>query len=141
MGSSNQSDLFDPIRQVWVKKTEEEEVRQSLLSYLLENLGYPKELMAVECELSSLPLAKGKFPKRRVDVVCFRKEKEKLFPLLLVECKKGDIEEKDWQQLVGYNYFVQAPCLALVGRHQMRITHRGKELSSFPAYSEIRPLA
>lgn len=84
----------------------------------LAELGYSKELMAVEKELSELshldPALRLKVPKRRIDLLCFAKEGSLLIPLLLVECKAVPLTERMKRQVMGYNYYVKARHVALV---------------------------
>lgn len=109
--------VFDEVRCQWVAATPEERVRQTLLKKMITHLGFPKESLAVEKELKSLPhLFQSQVPDRRADLICFAKdihESYPLYPLLLIECKEGDLDEAARQQVVGYNYFVKAPFIAL----------------------------
>ena len=139
------------IRQEWVTDTPEERVRQSCLKVMTKDLGYPKGLIAVEKELSQfshLAFSKEKIPKRRVDIVCFFKDKSKkalggLSPLLLIECKAIKLTKKAVQQVVGYNYFVQAKFISVVNAEQIMFGCYGKEekkynfFSSFPSYKDL----
>lgn len=116
--------IYDPIRQEWVKKTPEEEVRRYWLMRLVEELGYPPALIAVEKEIRQLPhlqnISYSEMPKRRVDIVIFVKQGG-LFPLLLLECKAVPLLARFERQVVGYNRFVQAPFVGLANREQMKI--------------------
>ena len=46
--------IFDPYRGRWVVETPEEIVRQSCLKLMVEELGYPSGLIAVEKTLKEL---------------------------------------------------------------------------------------
>ena len=92
------------------RKKPEEAVRQRLLFQMIEELGYPRSLIAVEKELKSFGVDGGIIPKRRVDLLCFHRS---LAPLLLIECKAERIDEKSILQVLGYNAVVKAPFLAL----------------------------
>lgn len=123
MESSNRSELFDPVRRGGVKHTPEEQVRQALISQMVEKLGFPLSLLAVEKELRQLPHLLGqtiqKIPRRRIDIVAFAKNihpDHPLFPLLLVECKSVALTPKVVQQVVGYNDLVQAPFVAVANQ-------------------------
>lgn len=90
----------------------EERLRQSLLQFMIEKLGYPKSSLAVEVSLSSMPHLKthpSPLPSRRADILCYCAGD----PLLLIECKEAKPNEKVWQQVFGYNYYVQAPFVAI----------------------------
>lgn len=120
MGSSSQNKtLFDEVRSLHVAATPEEIVRQQLLKKMIHELGYPKELLAVEKELKEMVHLKGSshfIPQRRADIVCFAKgihPHHALYPLLLVECKKEALDKLALDQLLGYNHLVGAYFMAL----------------------------
>ncbi len=140
MGSSFLNKIFDGFRNTWVERTPEEVVRQAFLHKITQELGYPKELVVVEKELSELPHLKTRnVPIRRVDILCYGRSPEgTLFPLLLVECKK-EMTKGDEQQLLGYNAFVQAPFFALVAQKNIFFASAktNKLFSSFPSYQEL----
>ena len=48
------SELYDPIREMWVAATPEEEVRQRLIALMIHSLGFPRGLLAVERSLDHL---------------------------------------------------------------------------------------
>lgn len=94
----------------------EEKVRSRLLDYLTEKLNYPRELIAVEKELSLLPGC-ASAPKRRLDVLVYLKRASELYPLLIIECKAGRATRAALEQVLGYNHTVQAPFVAVVGNN------------------------
>ena len=99
--------IYDPIRKKFVLDTPEELVRQKLLSNMLGFLGFPKGLVAVEKELS-------KANRRRFDIIVFRKNKDQMIPLLLIECKaKLQNLEDAFRQVKGYNETFQAPFISI----------------------------
>lgn len=115
-------EIYDPIRRAQVAKTPEEEVRQSLIKVLIEELGYPKELIAVEVDLKSLPHLqefRGRLPSRRADLLVYIRQNKGLIPLLLVECKADKLNDRAKRQIIGYNTYIKAPYLALASRHQV----------------------
>lgn len=92
----------------------EEIVRQSLIHDMINRLGFPKELIVIEKEMSELPHLRGKgVPKRRIDLLCFTKKGEILYPLLLVECKAIPLRDRALEQVFGYNYYVGARFVAI----------------------------
>ncbi len=125
MGSSslNRQQLYDPFRRAWVRATPEEQVRQHWLRRMTEELGYPKELLVVERQLSELPhLAPSSVPDRRIDLICYGKGGDSsLFPLLLIECKAGPLSEDAVNQVVGYNHHVRAQFAAVVNLQEARL--------------------
>jgi len=83
-------------------------VRQALLEVLKKDLGFPKGLIAVEKKVEPL--------KRRLDVLCYHNLDGSPKPLLLIECKAEKIDQQAKDQVIGYNYYVKAPFIALVSR-------------------------
>ena len=100
--------------------TPEEIVRQELIDRMIHELFYPKELMAIEKVLSTIPTVdttKSAPADRRVDMVCFAKgihQDFALYPLLLLECKESVLlKEQAKDQVIGYNYFIKAYFIAV----------------------------
>ena len=92
-----------------MQDTPEERVRQKVLKHMLVSLGFPKGLLLVERALEGFP----KSACRRIDILSLMKDGDTLKPLLLVECKAGDIAPSAKMQLAGYNAHVKAPFFAL----------------------------
>lgn len=137
--------LFDPFRGLWVKASGEERIRQALLRKMVEELGYPKGLIAVEKSLKEI-VARSCSLKRRVDIVCFAKapdDPSQLFPLLLVECKESSLGRRAMEQVIGYNCFVQAPFVAVASREECllgvwdRVTKKYAFCPGLPSYSRL----
>lgn len=138
--SQNEERLYDPIRELWVAATPEEKVRQALLLDMVQRLSYPKALLSVEVALATV--GKGSPPARRLDIVSFGRRGASLAPLLIVECKESaSLEEKAWQQVLGYNHFVGAPFLAVAHPEGVRIGYSSPQglcfLSGLPSYSQL----
>ncbi len=103
--------------------TPEEEVRQQLLRWMIDSLGYPRGHLAVEQSLRDLPHLRNsplKTPKRRADILCYKKGKSSLLPVLLVECKAIPLTPAMIRQVVGYNQFVQATYVVLANAEEVR---------------------
>lgn len=110
----SQDKLYDPIRQLSVKATQEEYVRQKILQLMFEK-GYPPSLLCVEKSLAELcQYCVEKVPSRRLDIVCFSKKAHA--PLLIVECKAHRLDQKAFDQLMSYNFFIRAPFIALANQ-------------------------
>ncbi len=145
LSCQNKREVFDPLRKIWVAATPEEIVRQKLLLRMTDELGYPKELLAIEKELTELPhLTKKNLPQRRIDILCFGKNihpDHSLYPLLLIECKREKLFSAAKEQLLGYNAFVQAYFVALVSREEILFGFRtGKDyqfLAFLPPYAQL----
>lgn len=123
--------------------TPEELVRQRLLLCLVEEKGFPKEQLVIEKSLSEL-LPGISVPFRRVDLVCFAPPSSEGFaPLFAVECKReGCSLEEASEQLIGYNYFLRAPFLAVVSATEAFYweTAQGNLIAGLPFYSELTRL-
>ena len=93
--------IYDPIRYQYLKCTPEEYVRQALISHLINNLSYPKELLAVEKQIFVNKLS------RRFDLVVFDRD---IYPLILIEIKAPNVKinDKTLLQLAQYNYIINA---------------------------------
>lgn len=87
--------VFDPLRRRFVALTPEEEVRQKALWLLVERLGVPAGLIAVEYSVKVNGLDK------RCDAVVFGKDGS---PLMIVECKAPGVRlsDKTLDQAVRY---------------------------------------
>jgi hypothetical protein len=111
---SNRAKLYDPVRRRWVASTPEEQVRQALLSLLLES-GIPPHHLLVEVALERLPCrsAISCAALRRCDLLCARFCDGVFTPYLLVECKAHSASEKDLDQLLAYQSAIQSRWLAL----------------------------
>jgi hypothetical protein len=91
---------------------------------MVSSCGYPRSLIAVE---GSAELG------RRFDILCYAKKGEKLYPLLLIECKAGALNRDAEQQLLGYNEKLQAPFVCLAnGRSLETIWYERGERRSVP---------
>jgi hypothetical protein len=115
LNQKNNSLIYDTVRKKWVAATPEEMIRQWLIRQMVEKLGYPRILIAIEKELSQLPHLKLKpykeIPKRRADIIVF--SPGTLKPLLMIECKAVALTPKFAQQVIGYNTVVGASFLAM----------------------------
>jgi len=117
----------------------EQEFRLALINHMISSLGYPKELISVEKELSSLPhVTNLQIPNRRIDLLCYNR---RLSPLLMIECKRGKLTEKAMDQVVGYNHYVRAPFVAIAGPKEFLLRFFDGEkfcqLSYLPTYREL----
>ncbi len=141
---SSDSLLYDEVRKCWVPATPEERVRQRLLQKMLYELGFPRELIVVEKELKQLPHIGNKVgvPERRIDILSFGKDIHPhypLFPLLLIECKQGEILDQAREQLLGYNRFVQAPFFALANAQKIEFGYFDAAKDSYAYLPFIPP--
>lgn len=145
---SKPDQLFCPVRQQWVAALPEELVRQHFIHYMRQ-LGYAFEHLVLEKDLRQLPHLRYSsldLPKRRTDLVVLAKQKTDFYPLLTIECKAVKITSKMIRQVIGYNFYLQAPFIALVNASETRFGwyHSEKQdfhfISHFPSYSELLQL-
>jgi len=91
--------IFDAIRKAWVVLTEEEWVRQNVVSYLVRVLNYPSTLIAIEKEIWLNGLRK------RFDILVYNSQHQ---PWMMIECKEPRValSEAVLQQALRYNISV-----------------------------------
>ena len=130
--------IFCASRKEYVQHTPEESVRQGTLSSLF-SLGYPHSLIVVEKKLSELVAQKQKVPNRRVDILCYRATEGALEPLLLVECKANTFNDKELRQLLGYNFYLGAPYIALIAPSKVVFYDLSRQISQeyIPPFEKI----
>lgn len=98
--------VFDPVRKKWIALSPEEDVRQQLIGYLSNNLGYPLSRMVCEYSVVINGL------KYRGDLVILDKE---LNPFFLAECKAPSVRigRETFEQILRYNCALNVRCLLL----------------------------
>ena len=104
---NNKEQIFCEWRHRWVRLTPEEWIRQQLLHRLVEQLGYPASLIAVE---AAFQMPNGK--NFRADAVVYDRQTE---PLMLIECKAETVPltQKTLDQALTYNRLLNVPYLLL----------------------------
>lgn len=130
--------ILDRVRRRFVRLTPEEWVRQHLVRTLVEHLGYPAGLLAVE-----QPLAAAGGP-RRADVVAYDRARQ---PVLVAECKAPDVPLTDevLAQVSRYNAVARAAHLvATNGRThycwRVDLTARTyRFLETLPPFEDLAP--
>lgn len=117
-------------------------MRQLLLKKMVLELGYPKEFMAVEKELGTLPHLTffPELPERRIDILCF--QGKNMEPLLLVECKAEPLSSTTFDQVLGYNLYVSSPFVAIVNQKEVKFWNALQKewVSFFPSYAQLMEL-
>ena len=94
----NQDCYLDPIRKKLIQITPEETIRQKVISYLIDELNVPEDMILVEEHLSHY----GIDSKQRADIVILAAtDKGDEIPLTVIECKAPEIPLAD-------NVFYQA---------------------------------
>ena len=129
--------VFDPIRKLWVAATPEEIVRQTWILRMIEQSQFPRSLLAVEKQLSSLPYLEGEVPDRRIDLLSFMKVEDDFKPLLLMECKASALTQEALSQVIAYNHYVKAPYVAIVNLEEIMLYSKGKIWTFLPSFKEL----
>lgn len=121
----NDSHLTCRLRQAMVAATPEEKVRQRLIAYMIDHLGFLPHTLLIEKELRQLPHidpALSQMPQRRFDLLVLEADihpQFPLYPLLVIECKAVKIKAKERRQLEGYNHYLRAPFICLVNDEEI----------------------
>ena len=85
---NNKECYLDFIREKLIYITPEETIRQKVISYLIDVLEVPKEVIAVEEHLSHYGIKSSK----RADIIIHAYDEEKrLIPIVVIECKANDV--------------------------------------------------
>ena len=132
--SNGKEQIFCEWRRRWVRLTPEEWVRQQLLHRLVEQLGYPTSLIAVEA-----PIKVGEAQKR-CDAIVYNNVMQ---PLMLIECKAETVPltQKTLDQATTYNRKLQVPYLVLHNGPQTIIAHVNDKTINFinaiPQYNQL----
>ena len=131
---NNKEQIFCEWRKRWVRLTPEEWVRQQLLHRLVEQLGYPMSLIAVE---QAIKVGEAQ---RRCDAVIYDKQ---IKPLMIIEFKAETVPltQKTLDQAITYNRQLQVPWLVLHnGPHTLVVLIDGEAVSypaAFPTYEMV----
>lgn len=122
--------LFDPVRRKWIKNSPEEYVRQLMLIYLHDVLGYGFATMAVERMIKLNGLSK------RFDIVVFNRNGE---ALILIECKSynHELSQDVWDQVSRYNSVLGSTWLCITTGRQSLIVKIDFEHSRITAENEL----
>ncbi|NJN24708.1 MAG: type I restriction enzyme HsdR N-terminal domain-containing protein [Cyclobacteriaceae bacterium] len=120
---SGKTTIFDIIRKKYIVLTAEEWIRQHLVHFMVNELKYPRSLIAVEDGLSLNSMQK------RSDVVVYDRAGN-IF--LVVECKsiKVKLTQKTMDQLSAYNQHYKARYLVITNGLELlicRMDYEGKK--------------
>ena len=135
--NGGRTEVYDFLRQRYVRLTPEERVRQIFTHYLVDVKGYPAALLANEVTLDVGGVA------RRCDSVLYRREGAT--PRVVVEYKAPavPITQRVFQQIYAYNSVLHADYLIVTnGRDHYCCRVDYKEgrvvfLEDIPHYSEL----
>ena len=128
--------VYDPLRRRRVAVTPEERVRQWFISVLRDELGVPESKMMSEVSMQTGEITSviGGLRRKvyRADIVVYDRSS---FPVMLVECKRPDVQAIRYCGIMGVRYMVITNGLntyvAEGGDGSLRF------LSSVPAYEEM----
>ncbi|MFZ4773672.1 MAG: type I restriction enzyme HsdR N-terminal domain-containing protein [Chlamydiia bacterium] len=125
----------------------EEQIRLQLMDRLVRELGFPANMLVKERSIHQLPHFHAidsslKLPtNRRVDLISYFWDQGQLKPLVLFECKHHKPDSKGFQQLIGYNHWIQAPFLAWVSAEHEGLfkvlSGRLEPLGALKTYKEL----
>ena len=103
--------VFDILRRRYIKVTPEEWVRQHFVHYLIEQKGYPAELLANEISLSLNSTTK------RCDTVLYDRQAR---PQMIIEYKAPHIQlsQRTFDQISRYNIVMRVPYLIVSNGRQ-----------------------
>lgn len=111
-------EIYDVIRNKWVKITPEEWVRQNIIRWLNDELSIPFSRISTEAGISVNRL------KKRVDIIVYNETFE---PEMVIECKAPTIklDEKTLMQVSNYNSAIAAPKIMITnGQTYIIIKHQ-----------------
>ncbi len=127
---NNKNYVWDIVRKKWIVNLPEEWVRQNLIWFLINQLGFSKNSMSVEKQIKLNEM------KKRYDLVVHNKD---LKPLVLVECKapKIKITQAVFNQAAHYNLVLKVPFLLLTNGINHFFCEISFEDQSFKFHKEI----
>lgn len=129
----------DPVRNILVQCTPEEEVRQKTILFLQRDLGVPIERISVEESMAHVKREK----RGRADIVVYRDDKKK-DALLVIECKAPEVDVSCYivrEQAEGYLKILDADYYMLINGHQIIMYKYNSglavEIEGIPSYREL----
>ena len=131
--------IRDEVRRRYVRLTPEEWVRQHLVRTLVEVLGYPRGLLAVEKQVEAVG------GPRRADLVAYGRGDVPPRPVLIAECKAPTVAlgQRVFDQVSRYNTVTLAPHLVVTnGREHFcwRVDHDARTyhfLDAIPRFEAL----
>lgn len=129
--------IHDKLRRKWVKLTPEEHVRQSFVSWLNSDLGYPAGMTAVEVGMRLNNTIK------RSDIVVYDRQRK---PMVIVECKAPHVAltQDVFDQVVRYNMVLRAKLLIVTNglqHYAVAVDYQSgkcKFLETIPSYAQLQ---
>jgi len=96
--------IYTPLKDKWLIKTPEEEVRQKYICRLVNHYGFSFDQMKQEVTVNNSLRGQGK---ARADIVVWKSKEDKLnnnSPIIVVECKAENITIREEDCFQGSNY-------------------------------------
>jgi hypothetical protein len=112
--------LYDPCRQILLQHTPEEEVRQRVLTILIEEMGIPRDTISTEYALGKIDPT----TRQRADIVVWNKNRDgDEHALLILEIKASHVELTDHilMQVKSYNEILKAKYIGISNGIQMQL--------------------
>lgn len=138
----NKDCYLDPVRKKLIYITPEETVRQKVISYLIDVLDVPAEMISVEAHLSHY----GVRSKRRADIIVHGTDRDSVLrPVAIVECKAPGIilGEKAADQITDYCNSLGCDFAMMVNDCESFTYHYDEnrdeyiQIDGLPKYSEL----
>lgn len=123
-------------RRRYVRLTPEELVRQTTLQLLVDEFGYPHNLIAVEVPIEVAGVQK------RCDAIVYNRQMQ---PLMLIEFKAPSVHltQEVFDQAATYNHKLQVPLLMLCNGRESIVAQvlptQYQFLEQIPAYNTLIP--
>jgi len=131
------------VRQKPIQSKPEENLRQQIVTYLTDTLGYPSNYIDIEVPMTYFsPRKKG-----RADIIVYDRQFTHLDakPFILIECKAPDNKKtlhdyRYHQQMNDYDKVVNAKIVMLTNGSEFDITEKksGRQLERLPKFSEVK---
>lgn len=129
--------IRDDVRRRYVRLTPEEWVRQHLIRTLVDVLGYPRGLLAVEKQVDAVG------GPRRADLVAYDRGSTAPRPLLIAECKAPSVAlgQAVFDQVSRYNTVTLAPHLVVTNGREHYCWQVDLEARTYHFLDAIPPFA
>jgi type I restriction enzyme M protein len=117
------NEIFAPLKNKWLVKKPEEEVRQKYICRLVNNYGFTLEQMDQELKVNNSQRGQGM---ARADIVVWKNAEDKQknkYPLIIVECKAESvtIHKEDYYQGMNYASWSHADFFVTTNLKETRI--------------------
>lgn len=137
----NRDCYLDPVRKKLIHITPEETVRQKVISYLINDLKVPADMITVESRLSHYGIQSP----RRADIIIHGIHEDLMIPIAIIECKapgimlgdKAGNQVADYCDLLGCNYAMIVNDCECFTYHFDEEKNVYIQIEALPAYEEL----